>query len=445
MRTLILIALALVYAQIRTGSPIVEEPVRVEYVLLDVVATDKQGQPVTDLAIEEFRVTENGKRIQLESLDVLDLRVSVGAPGTEAEPADPDAPEGRRKTSRGSRHALLLDLSEVGERQRDKAYEQLAGFLDRAAETPGFSLAVHSMEHGDLTEGFVGPGAAREALERDRRRRSGEDGERTWKREPGRLGRDRYDTTRDAPADDLSTLEERFAACAKLREGGAAGKAEAFACIRDELDTYLLSRYARTTETLSALEELAYRFGEPTRPSFLLLVSPGFEIRPGRAATSLARSYLASGPSREGPEFPNSMDDALPAPRSLEAEFRRVVHACVSARVVFHTFDLFSFDTAESRRADPALAGATRESVRLHVDARAERTRGLASLSENSGGTFFSGLTLKPMAGVLDRSRFVYVLGYTSPDGKPGDYRKIKIKCRRKGVELLYRRGYFGG
>ena len=45
---------------------------------------------------------------------------------------------------------------------------------------------------------------------------------------------------------------------------------------------------------------------------------------------------------------------------------------------------------------------------------------------------------------MIEGNRFVYVLGYRSPPGKEGAFRKIKVKCLRKGVTLRHRSGYLG-
>jgi hypothetical protein len=433
--------LAVLLLQVQSGSPRVEEPVRVEYVLLDVVAFDDDGQPVTDLTIDEFKLIDGGKKIPPESLDVLDLRFSASPPAGESVAGE------SVKVAVAPRYVLLLDLEDVDRAGVEKTYRQLDSFLDRAASRPGFTLAIHSLDGGDLTDGFVTVAAARGALARDRRGRpGGSDADvESWARTTGSSpGAGARRTTTGSGGIELTDLEERFVACGRLGEGGPGHDVvSAHACVREELALYLEYRYARTTGTLRELERLAYRFGEPSRPTFLLLVSPGFEIRPGRAAASLAREYLQPGSNPDTPEFPRTLE-TLPEPRSFEAEFRRVVHACVSARTVFHTFDMYTFGAEESRRADPAFGATTEKTIRLYGDARAESARGLATLAENTGGIPYSGKTLKPMAAVLDRTVFIYTLGYTSPEGKPGKYRKIKLQCRRKGVRLLHRAGYFG-
>lgn len=44
----------------------------------------------------------------------------------------------------------------------------------------------------------------------------------------------------------------------------------------------------------------------------------------------------------------------------------------------------------------------------------------------------------------VSQQRFFYILGYHSPAKNSGKFRKIKVKVKRRGVKLAYRRGYYG-
>ena len=66
----------------------------------------------------------------------------------------------------------------------------------------------------------------------------------------------------------------------------------------------------------------------------------------------------------------------------------------------------------------------------------------MQDLATGTGGTFQT--YIKEMRPLLEGNRFVYVLGYAKPAGKPGKLRKIKVKCTRKGIQLRHRTGYIG-
>lgn len=219
----------------------------------------------------------------------------------------------------------------------------------------------------------------------------------------------------------------------------------------------MAAQAGRTLGTLDELEALAYRVGEAATPTAILLVSPGFSLEPGAAAIRLAARYdRVQGPEGRdlqagaaGPPPPTLTTteqlQPYPDPPSFEREFRRVIHACVSRRVAFHTIDLYNGGTLQNRELDPSLPVASERVLGAYATYREETTSGLLALATASGGFRYSGATLDPMDDVIRQTCRIYVLGYRSPAGDPGKYRRIQLKCKRKGVELRHRTGYFGG
>jgi hypothetical protein len=69
---------------------------RVSLVLIDVVATDRQGHPLADLGPEEFILMVDGHQVPLESVDVQRIAGSRIAPQPEAEGAAAVMPPIRR-------------------------------------------------------------------------------------------------------------------------------------------------------------------------------------------------------------------------------------------------------------------------------------------------------------------------------------------------------------
>ena len=124
-----------------------------------------------------------------------------------------------------------------------------------------------------------------------------------------------------------------------------------------------------------------------------------------------------------------------------------MTHACIRNRIVFNTLDIFTTTMEHDRYLDPALTKYTPDD-RTQVIWRGYRdslVQGMTTLADESGGIYHAGLNMTPVVlQTIDRSRMIYVLGYRSPKGKKGKYRNIKVKCKRRGVTLRYRRGYFG-
>jgi len=130
----------------------------------------------------------------------------------------------------------------------------------------------------------------------------------------------------------------------------------------------------------------------------------------------------------------------------IQGDFNRVIHACLKNRVIFHTFDVYNTDADHRRLMSAEHSGLASDAMtRVYRDYSYEVAEGLRDLAEQSGGTFTQAHTLKgTMNNVLEDNRYFYVLGYTSPEGKSGKFRKIKLKVKRKGVDLQYRKGYYG-
>ena len=97
--------LPLLLAQAEPIPP--EERVRVDYVLVEVVARDGRDRLITNLTLADFILRDAGKKVELESLDILDLRGEDAPPpaAVAAAAANPDLPR-----LRGSRVLLAVDF-----------------------------------------------------------------------------------------------------------------------------------------------------------------------------------------------------------------------------------------------------------------------------------------------------------------------------------------------
>jgi len=402
------LVLPLLLAQAEPIPP--EERVRVDYVLVEVVARDGRDRLVTDLTLDDFILRDAGKKIALESLDILDLR-GGDAPPTAAAALDPDLPR-----LRGSRVLLAVDFQFADHRGVNETFRQLKEYLEATAEHPDLSYFLYSLEGGALMENFAtDPAVAVEALSAYR----------------NRYNERRQGLRRDDQIGDIHELETRFDMC---RGPGAA------VCIRSALRSFLDYQTARTETVMRELEALIARF--PDNESFhsIVFISPGFSLHPGSAGVQLAAHFLGQG---DGTSLASRISGGLPSTLSFENRMDEVVQACARNRVVFHGFDIFNADTALNRRVDVSRSGAPSGAILSSYDSyQRELQRGMQDLARDTGGVFQ--VYLDKMRPVLEGDRFVYVLGYTRPPGADGEFRKIKVKCKRSGVRLRHRRGYTG-
>lgn len=440
----VLLALAALLAQ--EGSPL-QERARVEYVLVDAVALDRQGHLVADLTLDDFIVREDGARVQLESLDVLDLRGSATGPD---EPVPP--PDEARPSITKSQVIMAVDFEFTSYSQARKTFERLEEHLEGAEKRRNLEFLVYSLEGGALMEGFSeDPAAALRALGDYQRSYLGRRREESAR---GLFPEDR--SGRDGGVDDLSDLEKRFQACrypADLLPAGHTDFTSLWNCVMGELHAFVEQQNDRTLTVLQELEALAEAFQYPESVKSILFVSPGFSLHPGTAAVQLATRYLSQNrmTTTKVAQLPGELPtgetvalDSFPDLRSFEPQFAGVIDACARNRVVFHTFDIYNLWLAADRTTDVEQRIAASPPTGTYRSFRRELNEGMSELARATGGTFHTGSTLDAMGPVMESTRFVYILGYRAPPGgKEGEFRKIKVKCKRKGVTLRHRRGYF--
>ncbi len=429
---------------------IYNEELQVNYVLLDVLVTDRKGNLVADLKPSDFEVKENRKKVDITYFDTLDYR-------SDRKPNLADIPEEYQnlvETTETQQIIFAMDLEAAPLLEAKRAFKQMRDFLGSLEQEEGKSYSVnfYGMDRGSITKGFVSNfKVAIEALnayeqqtfdaEMEKRSTSSTGGslllpdhDPGW-RPPSSSTRPNTFTERDNTRSVFEKLEREFRDCGFFSgRGGQSSR-----CINDVLDAFIREQEFRTERVIGELEILTEKFEDEKGLKMMLLVSPGFALSYVNSAFDLARAYINGGDSLIG-------GSSLAGKLDIRRDFRRVLHACIRNRVVFHTFDIFNHSSEFNRAFDISSGGAPAAAVRrAYRDYRFEITEGLRVLAEESGGSFFQTGTLQgPMKKVLGRNRFFYVLGYDSPDGKPGEYRKIKIKIKRRGVKLRYRTGYFG-
>ncbi len=407
-----------------------EERVEVEFVLLDVIASDRKGRPITDLTAEDFTVLEDKRPVTVQSFDTADLRRAVVA-----RPAVERSAEPAQAAPGPLRFIVAIDLEFASGPEIRRSFSQLEAFLEDTPERPNVAWLPYSLERGFLLPDFEpDPARVKQALAAY---------EREYMEQRFETNRTRARGGDDDDAlgsDDLPELEARFQRCLESSN-------QPHQCILAELDLFVTDLETRTRRVIEELSTLADRFGSLDRINTVVFLSPGFSLRPGAAATALAAIYL-EGPQRAQEMAPESRRSPFAlspprTPRSFEDEFRRVIHAAVKHRVVFHAFDLHHFNIVGRRQSSPEFMFASSRVVDAYRDHGRELNDGMRALAEESGGKFRSGPDLERLELLMERTMVVYTLGYPSPPGGGGEFRKIKVKCRRKGVKLLHRAGYF--
>ena len=428
-------------AALAAGTPPVplQERARVDYVLVQVTARDQDGRLVTNLGLDDFVLTENGAKIRLESLDIIDLR--TGAPPLPETLPSPLPTSSVRRITR-SRVVYALDFQFIGYADAQGTFRELARFLGKTVGRERLELMLYSLEGGRLMDAFTtDPQVALQALA-DYRIRYRERLEKEGERGPteGDFGF----------AADLAAFERRLEDCRPLATAGLA--TQYWNCIQDTLAEFLEVQNDRTDTVLRELEALATGLAGGDSVATVVFVSPGFSPNPGTAAKQLADSYLQGWAPRSGKAdtkgvpYPLPLEAAAPPARlvSFEAAFDHLLDVCARSQVVFHTFDIFHFGFEQGRQTAAEFQSGPGPSLPAYRTYLQELGHGMMEVAEETGGAFHVGPILHDLDGVLEGTRFLYILGYTPPAGTEGEYRKLKVKCLRKGVALAHRRGYVG-
>ena len=413
----------------------VDESLRVEYIMLDIVARTKKGELVTDLKPSDFVVKDNRKKMQPDVFQILDYR--------QGQAVDDDGDAIPLPTRQ---FILALDTESAQYQEGLEAFAQLREFIKGLGEDYPYTIKIISLERDSLKPEFVDNSAAAlaeiDALEARFKRFNKPYTPPDYEQHSDMIlfggGDRRVDLNKRGHANfsqieeavnHLAQLEKAFIECERRFGRGAAN------CIRDTLQEFMFQQENRSNRVFSELERLAYKFEDVEGLKTLLFVSAGFAFNVNATPYELAAIYMGQ-PDRRG-----SLDQ--PGMLFMTKPFQRVAHACTKNRVIFHTFNIFDDDAGLHH----SISRGARDNrvFRVYKGYGYEMSEGLRGLAKESGGQYFDRKDLGPaLKQALEQDQFFYVLGYPAPGGRQGKFHRIKVKVKRKGVVLSYRRGYFG-
>ena len=453
------------------------ESMKVDFVLLDVLALDKDGLPVMDLTKDDFEIKENKKKVTVQVFDILDFSIPAAEDEGEADATDstdeqevPMGSEAAEPPSPAQTVIMLLELSNAEHFAVSETMNQVGRFLTDLQGRPNLQIFIFSMDKGLITKDFT-PSPEKALADFN-------------------AFKETYlkDSTRNLSvvrATTLASFEENLDDCkggaefVAQQQNRAPGESarlskdqiiEYLGCLVQRYDVFTKTQTQRTRSVLFALENLIAGFSKVQGLKSLYLVSPGFSLYPGQTAANMARAYqdrvvgrFSPGQSQDvGSPFGNPDDggvgDGNPngqrkrverPPRvsfsktSLVDEYERVTHAAVAQRVVFNTFTV-PMDYAQIRQGAGAQdLGLADDALQYYSFFGEEQNTGLAKLAEFTGGIPRFGRNLaEELRATVEGSRYFYVLGYETPKGNAKKFRKISIKCKRNGVTLHHRQGY---
>lgn len=447
-------------------DPAITDQMTVSYVLLDIAVHDRKGDPVTDLTLEDFTITDGGKKVKPNSFHILELNLPPeDRDGKSLEVIVETQPTpSNNKVEPGSvvrqvqQIAFVLDMGSSKSNEAKAAVTQIRQFLLELPKNVSYRINLLEMEKGSLTRGWVtDPEEAAAALDRF---------DEDYFVPSGKVHASNTTPLSAYRVNNIADYEEALYRCyhtfgAKTGDSGNGFKLEE--CIDYTVEAFLQEHADRARRLVGELETLTYAFLDTEGMKTIFLVSPGFTIQGFDSIVELAEDYRSPRNSDQA-EFGSAMPLRSVSNRSFRGEFKEieeeylsVIHGCVRNRIVFHTFDIFNIDTDTKRRTSArfsrsdnltgrsgGFSGSERTS-RVYRQYETEITEGMDRLAKDSGGTFNKTFHLLPaFQRISATDRFYYVIGWESPSGRKGKYRKIKVKVKRRGVDVRHRDGYFG-
>ncbi len=394
MKFKLLIAAALAVAAVAPGAGQQDQPpvtfrVEVNYVEVDALVTDAQGNLVTDLTIDDFEVLEEGRPQKVTAFSQVNIPIARAAqPLFAAGPVEPDVQSNAAVD--GRLYLFVLDDLHTSFSNTPRVKAALKQFLDTSFGTNDLAAVVYTSGRGQDGQDFTGN---RRLLQAAVDRFSG----------------------RNLPG----VTAERFSGGRGLC-GPLPTRIEGTAGSNDPCEA---ERGFNARTSMTSIRRLAeFMAGVRGRRKTMLLVSEGvnydtYDIFNNRSATVIVD------------------------------EMREAIAAATRGNVSIYAIDprgLGGFEDVasiggvpEEMRNESPASGLMSELQLAQSSLRtlATETGGFAALNRNDFTDAFARI-------VRENSNY-YVLGYyPANERRDGRYRRIEVRVKRPGLQVRSRRGY---
>jgi VWFA-related protein len=378
-------------------TPVPQTPtfkVQVDYVDVDVLVTDRQGQFVGDLKKEDFQVLEDGKPQTIANFSVVNIPIErADRPLYSPEPFEPDV-ESNEQPFQGRVYVMILDEVHIDALRTANVKNAARRFITSNLGANDVMAIVHAGGRSDAAQEFT----------RNKRLLL--------------ASVDKF-MGRKLPSITLARSEEYF------RQAGLP--------IQDNRipDPYEQERAYNAQQTMRLLQDVAEWFGSVRgRRKTVLFVSEGIDYD----ITDVIRQYDAPGNAASG-----IIDDIR---QTIAATARSNVSIYgIDPRGLTTTGDETIGVTALADQDNPSIGigqSSLRNEMQLSQDslrALSDETGGFAAVNTNQLSNAFARI-------VGDNSTY-YVLAYYPPtDKKDGKFHRIDVKVSRPGLTVRARRGY---
>jgi len=365
--------------------------VRVDYVEVDVVVTDRQGNLVRDLKKEDFQVLEDGKNQAINTFTFVDIPVErADRPLFQESPIEPDV-KTNEKPFDGRVYVMVIDdlHTRFGRTQRVKAAAKQ--FIERRLGANDLMAVVHTAGGGDTGQEFTSN---------------------------KRLLLAAVNKTSGRKLDSATTNKTReYYNTQGIRQQGDP--------LNDPEDA---ERGFNARNTLDTLRQVAEWFSSVHgRRKAILFVSEGIDY-------DIYDMIAQNGSNHQSASLVmDATRDAIAA-----ATRSNVAIYGIDPRGLTdlgdESIEIGAFPDDTSLGIGP---GSLQSELRLSQDSLrvlSEETGGFAVVNKNDYATAYQRI-------VEDNSSY-YVLAYYPPDARPGRLHKIDVRVTRPGMNVRGRKGY---
>jgi len=371
----------------------------VNYVRVDVIVSDKSGNPVTDLKQTDFEVTEAGKVQEIQAFKRIELDGGL-IPGPDGPPSAirSDYDEEREAARDDVRlFGLFLDDYHVRQGSGLSARNEIARFIETQLGPTDMIGIMYPLTPMDAVRFSRNHSATTRAVQQF-------------------VGR-KYDYQAK------NSIEEGYV-CRVSTEG---------------------AEQIRNDVSLSALKAMIIKMGglKEGRKA-LILVSEGYNsMLPPQMRNPCACCGSTGNPNALNPlagqNDPIEDRAMMHTQMNIQDDLRRVWDLANKNNVAIYAVDPRGLSTGEFDIADNIASGLSRD----YLNATMDTIRVLASESDGRAIVNRNDLTLAMKQIVKDTSAY-YLLGYNSTfTGADGKFHEIKVRVKRPGVQVRARRGYW--
>jgi VWFA-related protein len=373
-------------------------------------ATDRSGSPVPGLTANDFEIFEDGKKMTPSCFEVTAVQS-----GSE-QPPEQDHGTQTSAQSSGKQIVLYLDLFNTTEAEFSNIEPRLKDFLKQIAEKKWNVMLTEVSPSGSLevTVPFTKDiDAIQHALD-------------------SVSGSNQRDLSMRIRIKELSFILERYL---ETGDGNLLQAAVA------QADKFSVDEQNSSEFSLDALEKFSdYVIKiQPDVHTIVLFISGGINIHPGRVYYEMINKAAggSEGPTALGSRF------GLGGPENLDVlnEIKKIIGRLNRQNLTVYGVNSRGMYTPDNTGFDQRTIVDDPSLLRDLQDSMAQIAEETGGISFQNSQNFKFGFD-QIVTDLGDQ----YLICYNPPEHKkPGQYHKIKVTCKKKGIDLRYRKGYLDG